>query len=93
MQYLIKQKKKSRRQGHRKRNKIVEVALPGEKEGDEAKYLDWSEYKAIRQYQTMGDILDELRVHGYENLTEEFYSKEVEGNSTRNGHMWLTMEP
>ncbi len=60
---------------------------------NEKVYLQWTDYKTIRQYQTMGDVLDDLRVHGYENLTEHFYGSEKEENNTRNGHMWLTMEP
>ena len=88
MKYSIEQKKKSRLQGHRKRRRKIN----SEEVEKEKVYLSWTDYKAIRQYQTMGDILDEIRCYGYENLTENFYSSESKGEGTRNGYLWLTKE-
>lgn len=52
--------------------------------------LDRVEYKTIRQYQTMGDMLDELRTYGYRTDIERV------GGSCRaggvNGHEWLFLE-
>ncbi len=51
----------------------------------------WTEYKAIRQYQCLGDLLEELRLHG----TSEGVRRYVQERSlnTRNGHHWITKDP
>ena len=60
MKYSTGQKKRSRLQGHRKRRRTFEVAG---KKGDHM--LSWMEYKTVRQYQSMGDMLDEFKMYGY----------------------------
>ncbi len=74
-----------RLQGHRKRRRVPEVTGTAK-----VRKLNWLEYKTIRQYQTMGDILEDLRFYGSSRcrrLDEGVFS------STRNGHIWLTEDP
>jgi len=63
----------------------------GGREDQEVK-LSWIEYKTLRQYQSMGDMLDEFRIYGFsagvENLIERNWVFDNE-----NGHRWLTVEP
>ena len=75
-----------RLQGHRKRRRAPEVDIK-----TQAPKLSWVEYKTLRQYQTMGDILEEVMAYGI-NVTIEMTVTEVEVNSSRNGHLWLTKE-
>lgn len=73
-----------RLQGHRKRRRIFEIA-----QARECARLKPTEYKTIRQYQTMGDMLDEFKTYGFrmgiENITQRNI-QDVDGN----GHTWLT---
>ncbi len=45
--------------------------------------LSWLDYKTIRQYQSMGDILEGFRSGTGEPLRDE----------TKNGYNWLTKDP
>ncbi len=45
--------------------------------------LSWLDYKTIRQYQSMGDILEGSRSGTGEPLRDE----------TKNGYNWLTKDP
>ena len=75
-----------RLQGHRKRRRAPEVDMK-----TQAPKLSWVEYKTLRQYQTMGDILEEVMAYGISGIIEMTVT-EVEVNSSRNGHLWLTKE-
>jgi hypothetical protein len=56
--------------------------------------LSWTEYKTVRQYQTMGDLLEEFRAYGCRDVKRTVTEEEDnEMNSTRNGHLWLTKDP
>ncbi len=52
--------------------------------------LSWTEYKTIRQYQTMGDLLDGIRVYGTRECRKVMASEDKK--QTKNGHMWLTKD-
>ena len=86
MRYSTGLKKRSHLQGHRKRRKTPEV--PGEKEGFG---LSWIEYKTLRQYQSMGDMLDELRIYGFQAGVENLITRNRVFD-TENGHNWLTVD-
>lgn len=78
-----------RLQGHRKRRRAPEVSEP-----EVPGRLSWTEYKAVRQYQTMGDLLDEFRVYGHQGAKKAAETDETDvANTTRNGHLWLTKDP
>ncbi len=82
-------KEKSRLQGHRKRRRSAE----GLSRGGGAKKLTWTEYKAVRQYQTLGDQLEMLRVYGHDAAHDEITNYAAKASPMgRNGHMWLTKE-
>ncbi len=87
MKYSIGQKKRSRLQGHRKRRRTLEVSRSAMDNK-----LGLIEYKALRQYQSMGDMLDEFKIYGYragiENMLHESPCR-----TSKNGHNWLTVEP
>ena len=54
--------------------------------------ISWTEYKTMRQYQSMGDLLDELKIYGFQAAVENM----LEGNrvfESDNGYRWLTVEP
>ncbi|MCK4739725.1 MAG: hypothetical protein KAT46_07225 [Deltaproteobacteria bacterium] len=86
MSYSTERKKKSHLQGHRKRRRIFEV----KPEETESVKLSWTEYKTIRQYQTMGDLLDGIRVYGTRECRKVMASEDKK--QTKNGHMWLTKD-
>jgi len=54
--------------------------------------LSWMEYKTVRQYQSMGDMLDEFKVYGFKGGVENMAQS---GNNSKkeNGYGWLTREP
>ncbi|GMR04637.1 MAG: hypothetical protein BMS9Abin23_0539 [Thermodesulfobacteriota bacterium] len=81
------QKKKSPLQGHRRRRRKIRVSAPEKKDA-----LSWIEYKTLRQYQSMGDILDELRIYGFQAGVENIIERNRVFES-ENGHNWLTSEP
>ncbi|GMR05276.1 MAG: hypothetical protein BMS9Abin24_076 [Thermodesulfobacteriota bacterium] len=87
MKYSTGQKKKSRLQGHRKRRRTFEVA----KEKGECR-LSWMEYKTVRQYQAMGDMLDEFKVYGFKGGVENM-AHSTNNPKKENGYGWLTKEP
>jgi len=88
MKYSTKRRVRSQLQGHRRRRK--EPAPLVEEKNDK---LSWTEYKTIRQYQTMGDQLDMLMAYGYEGAME-FQTGNSKDNkhSTSNGYFWLTKD-
>jgi len=60
MKFSTEQRRRSRLQGHRKRRRKLKAfeAVP-------APAADWMEYKTMRQYPSMGDMLDQMRQYGY----------------------------
>ena len=51
----------------------------------------WTEYKTLRQYQSMGEMLDEFKTYGYSDGVQSILS----GNkdfSQGNGYKWLELE-
>ena len=51
----------------------------------------WTEYKTVKQYQCLGDLLEELRLHGTgEGVRRYVYERSL---NIRNGHHWLTKDP
>ncbi len=73
-----------RLQGHRKRRRVPEISGTSS-----VKKLDWLEYKTIRQYQTMGDLLEDLRSYGSCTVKPSSGSS----GTGKNGHNWLTQDP
>lgn len=84
MRYSTGPKKRSRLQGHRKRRRIIAIVDHPPKEK-----LSLTEYKTIRQYHSMGDMLDEFRVYGFGAGVESLIQKDA-SVSSGNGHGWLT---
>lgn len=80
MKYSTERKGRSRLQGHRKRRKALEVVVR-----EEGTKIDWLEYKTLRQYQTMSDLLtgnNETAVSDKNGKTGSFV----------NGCDWLTKD-
>ncbi len=52
---------------------------------------EWTEYKTMRQYQTMGCVLEEMRTYGYSGAIETLISN---GSMAveENGHDWISRE-
>jgi hypothetical protein len=89
MKYSTGRKGRSKLQGHRKRRRSPALSL----EESNAK-LSWTEYKTIRQYQTMGEILDSLMMVGYHGTTDDHsLIFQDHKHSTSNGYFWLTRDP
>ena len=88
MKYSTRRKGRSQLQGHRRRRR---EPAPLVEETNEK--LSWTEYKTIRQYQTLGDQLDMLMSYGYEGGID-FQTNISKDNkySTCNGYLWLTKE-
>lgn len=53
--------------------------------------VDWTEYKTVRQYHSLGDMLDECRVYGFREGVESMVNQER--GKCENGHNWLTEDP
>ncbi len=53
--------------------------------------VSWSEYKTIRQYQSLGDVLDEFRIYGFSAGMEHIFEKNMVFERD-NGHYWLTSD-
>ncbi len=73
-------------QGHRRRRRAISISTPKSETP-----LSWSEYKTIRQYQSLGDMLDEFRTYGFQAGMEHIIEKDVVFER-ENGHYWLTFE-
>ncbi|MBI5492017.1 MAG: hypothetical protein HY893_03695 [Deltaproteobacteria bacterium] len=89
MRYSTGLKKRSRLQGHRKRRRTPEALKPAraaDAEGGEPG-LSWTEYKAMRQYQSFGNMLDRFKVYGFGAGVEAMIDDA--GIDTDNGHDWL----
>lgn len=54
--------------------------------------MSWMEYKTVRQYQSMGDMLDEFKVYGYKGGVENMVQS-TNNLKKENGYGWLTREP
>jgi len=50
-----------------------------------------AEYKTIKQYQSMGQTLDELRVYGYKAGRDAILNRVCDSGDS-NGYGWLTVE-
>lgn len=50
-----------RLQGHRKRRRKLKACEPFQAPAA----VSWMEYKTMRQYPSMGDMLDQMRQYGY----------------------------
>jgi hypothetical protein len=86
MRYSTGLKKRSRLQGHRRRRRVFEVKIKRA-----STKLCWTEYKTLRQYKSMGDMLDEFKTYGYSEGVEMIRSQDKE-METGNGYKWLTLE-
>jgi len=53
--------------------------------------VSWSEYKTMRQYQSLGDVLDEFRIYGFSAGMEHILEKNMVYERD-NGHYWLTSD-
>jgi len=90
MPYFTGPKKRSRLQGHRKRRRIFEIPVSRRQGGEgRTEKVDWIEYKTIRQYQSMGDVLNECKTYGFGAGIESMIHTE-RTSSLENGHSWLT---
>jgi len=76
-----------RLQGHRRRRRTISISKPEATRPP----VSWSEYKTIRQYQSLGDILDEFRTYGFQGGMEHILEKNVVFDRD-NGHYWLTSD-
>jgi hypothetical protein len=89
MKYSTGRKGRSKLQGHRKRTKSP--ALTNEDSGEQ---ISWTEYKAIRQYQTMGDILEIIMTFGFQGSGNDYSMMFLDNkHTTSNGYFWLTRDP
>jgi len=61
--------------------------VKAEKTGDNK--MDWLEYKTMRQYQSMGDLLGEMKVYGFGGGVESMIERKALW-ATENGYGWLT---
>lgn len=52
---------------------------------------DWTEYKTMRQYQTMGCVLEEMRTYGYSGAIETLISNGSMA-AEENGYDWISRE-
>ncbi len=54
--------------------------------------LRWLEYKVFKQYQALGDMLEEFKLYGYRAGIKNIVQKnKIFENG--NGHRWLNEEP
>jgi len=86
MKYSTVLKKKSHLQGHRKRRRKISISTH-----EAEPQVSWSEYKTIRQYQSLGDVLDEFRIYGFSAGMEHILEKNMVYERD-NGHYWLTSD-
>ncbi len=84
MKYSTGPKKRSRLQGHRRRRRVIAIVDPPSKQK-----ISRTDYKAIRQYHSMGEMLDEFRVYGFSAGVESLIAQDPAASSG-NGHAWLT---
>jgi hypothetical protein len=49
--------------------------------------IDWLEYKTLRQYQSLGEVLDGVRAYGFDGVKALDITMNVTG---QNGHRWIT---
>ncbi|MEK6759997.1 MAG: hypothetical protein AABY51_09520 [Deltaproteobacteria bacterium] len=60
-------------------------------DGDPFAVEDWTEYKTMRQYQTIGCVLEEMRTYGYGGAIETLISNGLIANE-ENGHDWINRD-
>ncbi|MBI2400836.1 MAG: hypothetical protein HYV23_07265 [Deltaproteobacteria bacterium] len=70
MKFSTGQRRRSRLQGHRKRRRKLKAF-----ESAPAPAVNWLEYKTMRQYPSMGDMLDQMRQYGYRGGIESIVEK------------------
>ncbi len=73
-------------QGHRKRRRLIEIHLP-----ERTANIERIEYKVIRQYQSMGDMLEQFRTYGYRDGLESIFEADIH-DENENGYSWLTQD-
>ncbi len=54
--------------------------------------MGWLEYKTMRQYQSMGDMLGEMKVYGFGGGVESIIERSA-FRAIENGYGWLTEDP
>ena len=86
MRYSTGLKKRSHLQGHRKRRRVFELKSL---RASSVSGLSWTHYKTVRQYQAVGDILDEFKLYGFRGGVENMAQRDINGMN-ENGHGWLT---
>ncbi len=65
---------------------MIEVQLPQRPAG-----IGRIEYKALRQYQSMGDMLEQFRTYGYRDGLESIFERDMYDDN-ENGYAWLTQD-
>lgn len=60
-------------------------------DGDVVLADDWTEYKTMRQYQTIGCVLEEMRTYGYGAAIETLVSGGFDAGE-ENGHDWISRD-
>ncbi len=53
--------------------------------------IDRLEYKTIRQYQSMGDMLEQFRIYGYRDGLDSMFERYLSDDNV-NGYSWLTQD-
>lgn len=87
MKFSTGQRGRSRLQGHRKRRRIITIVNHPPKQR-----LSTTEYKTIKQYQSMGGMLDVFKQYGFRGGIENLKSAGA-SSASDNGHEWLGEEP
>lgn len=87
MKYSTERRKRSRLQGHRRRRRTFTIPKPVE-----TVKLSWTEYKTLRQYQSMGDVLDEFKTYGFRGGMDNII-RHRDTSSVKRSHSWLTEDP
>ena len=70
MKFSTGQRRRSRLQGHRKRRRKLKAF-----ESAQGAAVCWMDYKTMRQYPSMGDMLDQMRQYGYRGGIESMMEK------------------
>ncbi len=83
MKFSTGPKKRSRLQGHRKRRREITIV-----DGPPKHRVSLAEYKTIKQYPSMGKMLDVFKQYGFRGGVETMKSGGAHG-AEHNGHEWL----
>ncbi len=84
MKFSTGPKKRSRLQGHRKRRRKITIV-----ESPPKHMVSFAEYKTIKQYPSMGKMLDVFKQYGFRGGIESLKSTGAV-SAEHNGHEWLT---